>query len=187
MIGERKGEKMDNTVENYRRRREKRLRARMDADDDGKWVTTENGHKIHINEEGEPDKGNPHVLKIMKNAIKGASSGKIVDSPAKPKYPNLRKCEKAISRSLKDGGALHMDYDGDGTNEWEFQRGTTKKDVLAHVTNTLRRAGYNAEARKDEVFIKGSKKGADFCCEVFRGNNTADDKTYWAIHTFEIL
>ena len=39
---------------------------RSDADDDeGRWVTTENDHKVHLNEEGVPDKGNPHVLKAM--------------------------------------------------------------------------------------------------------------------------
>jgi len=33
------------------------------------WITTENGHKIHIGEEGDPDKGNPHVLESIKGAI----------------------------------------------------------------------------------------------------------------------
>lgn len=36
-----------------------------DDDEEGRWVTTDNGHKVHINEEGEPDKGNPHVLAVM--------------------------------------------------------------------------------------------------------------------------
>lgn len=45
-----------------------RRRARQDLgrqDEDGYWVTTENGHKIHIGEGGKPDKGNPHVLSAM--------------------------------------------------------------------------------------------------------------------------
>ena len=35
--------------------------SRMD-EDDGKWVTTEDGHKIHFNDEGVADKGNPFVV-----------------------------------------------------------------------------------------------------------------------------
>ena len=39
---------------------------RLDADEDGgRWVTTENDHRIHINEEGDIDKGNPHVIKAI--------------------------------------------------------------------------------------------------------------------------
>lgn len=41
---------------------------KMDGEDDpdgGHWKTTEEHHKIHINEEGVPDKGNPYVLAIM--------------------------------------------------------------------------------------------------------------------------
>lgn len=34
-----------------------------------KWITTENGHKIHISEEGEPDKGNPYVLEAISDGI----------------------------------------------------------------------------------------------------------------------
>ncbi len=43
-------------VERFKERRKKRLDAK---DDDGRWVTTEHDHKIHLNEEGVPDKGNP--------------------------------------------------------------------------------------------------------------------------------
>ena len=38
------------------------VRADADDDEDGHWVTTENKHKLFINGEGEPTKGNPHVL-----------------------------------------------------------------------------------------------------------------------------
>ncbi len=50
------------------------VQMRMDADDDGQWITTENGHKVHLNSEGVPDKGNPHVLAAMSG--KGGSGGK---------------------------------------------------------------------------------------------------------------
>lgn len=41
-------------------------RVRYD-EDEGRWVTTENDHKIHINEKGEIDKGNPYVLKAIQS------------------------------------------------------------------------------------------------------------------------
>lgn len=44
-------------VEEFRKRRKKRMDAKNE--EDGRWVTTENDHKIHLNEEGMPDKGNP--------------------------------------------------------------------------------------------------------------------------------
>lgn len=50
------------------------VQMRMDADDDGQWITTENGHHVHLNSEGVPDKGNPHVLAAMSG--KGGSGGK---------------------------------------------------------------------------------------------------------------
>lgn len=37
---------------------------RTDADE-GQWITTENGHHVHLNEEGQPDKGNDHVISAM--------------------------------------------------------------------------------------------------------------------------
>ena len=37
----------------------------IDVDDDGRWITTENGHKVHLNEEGDPDKGHPKVIEKM--------------------------------------------------------------------------------------------------------------------------
>lgn len=45
-----------------------------------KWVTTKEGNKVHFNDEGVPDKGNPHVLSVIKDAIvqkeKDEKSGK---------------------------------------------------------------------------------------------------------------
>lgn len=53
-------------VDHYRQRRFRRLMSRLDAaEDKGHWITTENGHKVHLNEEGTPDKGNPHVIEKM--------------------------------------------------------------------------------------------------------------------------
>ena len=51
-------------VDEYRIRRKKRMDAK--AEEEGRWVTTENDHRVHLNEEGVPDKGNPYVLATMR-------------------------------------------------------------------------------------------------------------------------
>ena len=79
----------DKKIEEFKQRREQRLRqrygadyeavvaykerraARLDAADKGRWVTTEKDHRIHLNEKGEPDKGNPHVISVMKGGRGG--------------------------------------------------------------------------------------------------------------------
>ena len=80
----------DRKVEEFKKRREQRLRQRHGADydavaaykerraarldDKGRWVTTEKDHRIHLNEHGEPDKGNPHVISVMKGGKGGPGS-----------------------------------------------------------------------------------------------------------------
>lgn len=49
-------------------------RNRSDEDDDGRWITTENGHRVHLNGEGEPDKGNPHVVGAMTHGSGGEAA-----------------------------------------------------------------------------------------------------------------
>ena len=56
------------SIEAYRKRRFDRAIARLDAkEDEGRWITTENGHHVHLNEEGEIDKGNPKVVAYMED------------------------------------------------------------------------------------------------------------------------
>lgn len=62
---------MSNTIDKYKKRRDERIKARMDADD-GRWVTTEKKHKVHISGEGVPDKGNPNVLRVMSPGGRGS-------------------------------------------------------------------------------------------------------------------
>jgi len=59
------------SIEEYRRRRAERLKkSRMDAEDEGEWRTTDNGHKILI-KDGAVVGGNPFALASM-----GAPKGK---------------------------------------------------------------------------------------------------------------
>ena len=65
---------MKDKIAEYKKRRAARIFARLDAKDDnnGRWVTTEENHKIHFNENGVPDKGNPHVIAYMNNQSSGS-------------------------------------------------------------------------------------------------------------------
>lgn len=54
------------SVKDFQKRRYARLLSRLD-EDDGRWITTEKGHRVHLNESGEPDLGNRHVLEKMQS------------------------------------------------------------------------------------------------------------------------
>lgn len=74
---------------------------RTDADDgDGHWVTTENGNHLFINGEGEPTKGNPHVLAAAKGTTKSStsSSGPTVKSGT----PHAESSKQATSNSTSN-------------------------------------------------------------------------------------
>lgn len=88
---------MTDKVREYKDRGYKRLVNRMD---EGRWVTTEGGHKVHIGENGQPDMGNPNVISKMS----GGSASKPVDTKSftftnyrnpdaqgNPKYETYRK------------------------------------------------------------------------------------------------
>jgi len=73
------GKSRQDSVDKFRKRRQmrmdiiayrKRRKSRLDAKEEGRWVTTENDNRVHINEEGVPDKGNPYVLKAMTSGTK---------------------------------------------------------------------------------------------------------------------
>ena len=63
----------------YKKRQEKRIRERKQERQDGmkealekavnEWRTTDDGHRIHFGENGEPDKGNPYIVGLIQSAI----------------------------------------------------------------------------------------------------------------------
>ena len=96
---------MTDKIAEYKKRRAARILARLDAKDDndeGRWVTTENDNRVHLNKNGVPDKGNPFVLAAMtgkkpklsmnyhqKNVAKAIKTGKSLDvEEALEKLPN---------------------------------------------------------------------------------------------------
>lgn len=82
-------------VEAFRERRKKRLDAR--ADEEGRWVTTEEKHKIHLNEEGVPDKGNPHVIATMKGEGKNPRTrAEVITARVKKKSAKIKELAKRV-------------------------------------------------------------------------------------------
>ena len=96
-------------VEAFRDRRKKRLDEKA-SEDEGRWVTTEEKHKIHINEEGEPDKGNPHVIKAMTSGAKTREEiGKArVDKVRGRVKESLRKYDEAEAK-VKDSAQKYSE------------------------------------------------------------------------------
>ena len=93
---------MDDAVTKFKYRRAIRLRSRLDSDDDGKWVTTKKKYRVHINEEGVPDKGNPHVIRAMGSGKKAKATGAASE---KKFYEDLYKWDKSKElneRNLKE-------------------------------------------------------------------------------------
>lgn len=81
-----------------------------DSGDDGRWVTTENDHKIHFNGEGVPDKGNPYVIR----AIQVGNTGRIKAHWEKG-FPKVTVHTNLIALRHKHpelhSAAKHGDYD----------------------------------------------------------------------------
>lgn len=75
-------------------------------EEEGRWVTTENDHKVHISAEGVPDKGNPHVLAVMKGEGKKkseeTSAAPSRDAQLKTIKRARNKCEKILQQNEED-------------------------------------------------------------------------------------
>lgn len=84
-----------------------RMNSHFDDDDEGRWITTENGHHVHLNEGGEPDIGNPHVVSAMKgngsgtkaSGSKGSSKGPV--NIGKYSFTNYRNPDGANTPGYK--------------------------------------------------------------------------------------
>ena len=119
-----------NKIKEYRKRRYARLMVRADAadDDEDRWITTENGHKVHLNEEGVPDKGNPHVIeamtaektskghKVTMNEKAGSIFEKYKDNPTLfgESWSDQERIKKDFAEELKKSGGIVKpnDYGG---------------------------------------------------------------------------
>ena len=139
-----------------------------DDDEEGRWVTTENNHKVHINEEGVPDKGNPHVLEVMED-----KKGKKPKTSAKDDYDGRikgilnssddydAKCEKMekVLMDLPVGSRLDFpeswnetDFKSyavhEGKGVWRYHYGRKKDESYTMPRSEL--AGYMMEDMDEE-------------------------------------
>ncbi|MBQ6672657.1 MAG: hypothetical protein IJM73_05495 [Spirochaetales bacterium] len=73
---------------------------RQDADEgDGHWVTTKEGNHMFINGEGEPTKGNPHVLAVAKGEGKSSTE-------KTGKASNTKKSQEITAESRMTGKTI---------------------------------------------------------------------------------
>lgn len=165
-------------VRAFRERRQKRLDAKND-EDEGRWITTENNHKVHLNEEGEPDKGNPRVIKAMesgprvgstakrefgKRLMEIISSGDSAEDKTKKASEMLNELPVGTrvnfpdSWTSDDGTKNYATYEGEG--RWRFRYGRGKSDTSIMGSEEL--GGYmtgdDESERATLVKIPGEKK-----------------------------
>ena len=114
-------------------------------DDDGRWVTTRDGNHLFINEEGEPEKGNPYVL--------AAAKGDKPKAEKKPDKPKLLS-KKALNDDI---GAIMS-----GSGEYDEKR---KK-----IEDTLRQLPKGSKVRFPDSWVNDNGK-VDVA--VWTGNNWA--------------
>ena len=139
-------------VDRFRERRQKRLDAK---EDEGRWITTENGHKVHLNEEGEPDKGNPHVVNKM-------SGGSSVDVPKKRLAKGMEVKKTALSGGqIKEAQTKLDDIRKRVLEEEAFQRGVNYKVKDYDPTPFIESEKRQNEARKEcEELVSSLPVGA---------------------------
>jgi len=139
-------QKRKDSVDEFRKRRQSRRDAK---EDEGRWITTENGHRVHLNEEGEPDKGNPNVLKVMNDAPKKSATKESINkgfeeiikaSKERPKTSIYETSEEDVARYeefhgkamelLKDmpvGSKIKWNWTDDGKSQILTWNGTSWK------------------------------------------------------------
>ena len=121
----------------------RRIRAdyKSRMDEKGKWRTTKEGDHIHFNENGEIDKGNPHVVNAMKKS--GAKATKEVEkSITKAKQP-----ENTEKRPMKEMGAETIFANHPNLNE--MKSGYISKENASKVGNVKGGRGKDFTAKSD--------------------------------------
>ena len=116
--------------EDYRKRR-------MDAKEEGKWRTTEEGDHIHFNEQGEIDKGNPYVVSAMsKSGTKTSTSMRESVEKARKSMEGRKKNSYETKQIKSDPEEAH----GQGASKTALQKqsgGTAKKNEKAVMTTEM--------------------------------------------------
>lgn len=147
---------MDSAIKKYQMRREERLKSRgyRTDEDDGQWVTTENGRRIHLNEEGAVDKGNQFVTAVMGKPKNSSIPKKSIEikqnTPFKIDYKNRVDLGKAVaSREDKDvvfGGFYKVDGGSGGVKSATFFNPYTG-EYFSHIVSD-----YDDDRVTDDLF-----------------------------------
>lgn len=156
----------DDSVKRFRERRQKRLDAK--ADEEGRWVTTEEGHHVHFNENGEPDKGNPHVLNVMKFGTKTrAQLGKVKIGKT------LKRIESAVSeynKAWQESKILQNEW-YEAESIYRSKRMETK--IVASYQNTLK--GWGLDGKSSDELRKETDKLKEQRSRLQEGKLTKDE------------
>lgn len=126
--------------------------SRFDAADDGIWRTTENGHKIHINGEGDVDKGNPHVVDKMESTDYDTAVNRYKKKEAelRSEYESKTKgMDGEISKQKKEAKKLENDaIDArEALTRHRIQYGNMKSGLTAEVKEERERLESDAKAK----------------------------------------
>lgn len=110
------------------------------ADDDGRWVTTENDHRVHINEEGVPDKGNPYVLATMRGE---GPNPKSREELVRNRLRKRSRQVKALFQNLEDAERdEEVAYDERNKADNALRRLNLQRKIVANDKKMLADLGY---------------------------------------------
>lgn len=127
---------IDKSVKQFKKRRYSRLISRMDAEDEGQWITTENGHRVHLSENGIPDLGNRHVIeKMMSGGNTRTVKRQKIQTVAMPTEFKKGPGKKALT---------------------SFNKYLEGVDVEAHISDLLASSQDIINNRSQEVFASSS-------------------------------
>ena len=132
-------------------------------DEKGHWVTTEENHKVHINEEGVPDKGNPFVVDKMKDSVHSTK-------------------EKMSPSNLKE---IMSDYEGEGYAKAKERAEDNDREQFRFFANYMHGVGYGYDSH--DAFYSYNYHGDTLINGMLRGGMPRSMKQQNEWHTQQKL
>ena len=96
------------------------------------WITTESGKRVHVGDDGNPDKGNPYLLEAIGGAIKSTE--------AKQRKEGM-KCETPVK--FKNSGEIT--HSGSGWRVTHFDHDENEMRITKPIKNAVDGAGQKYE------------------------------------------
>lgn len=94
----------------------------------GKWVTTKSGNRIHIGDDGTPDKGNPHVLEAIEESLGTVKARKRKDGMKCESTVEFKK-SGSVTRDSMNRVVTHFNHD---ENVMKITRQIRVEDVIGN-------------------------------------------------------